>query len=448
MTGFRPSPFTSVRVAKPNRWRTASRVALIGLAVLVIGGLVTALVLWRYADSKIPKAEVPALQPELDDQGEPIPDPVPGTLNILVVGTDSREGLTEEQLLELGTEDLGTKLTDTIMLVQLSPVREQAVIVSFPRDLKVDVPGEGARKINAVHALGGPNLLVEVLEDYTGIQIDHYVEVSIAGFLDLTDALGGVEVCLDAPMRDVYAGVDLPAGCQTLDGADAAGFVRSRRVEDQFGSGDDFGRIARQQYFIRQAMKEVTAAGTLLNPLKLKRLIDAVADAVVTDRDLGIPKMLELANALKDLTPDSVVMRTIPSYWSTQTGFVHAYPEQAELLFQSLRDGGSVPDVGTEGPEDLTPAQVSVEVLNGAGEEGLASEIQVFLETKGFTVPNVDNADSFDVETTTVAYVPGSEAKAELVASFLPGAELVELTDPPRAGIDVVVTVGKDRVSS
>lgn len=449
------SPFTSVRHAKRRRWGTAVRFAALGIAAVVLLALAGGLGLWRYANSQLDRAEIPAIEANRDGDassavaaGERTPPAPTETLNVLVVGTDSREGLTEQQLLELGTEDVGTALTDTIMLVQLSPLRDEAAIVSFPRDLRVEVSGEGPAKINAVHPMGGPDLLVRTVQDMTDLRIDHYVEVNIAGFLEMTDAVGGVEVCLDEPMVDRYAGVDLPAGCQMLDGRKAAGFVRSRRVEDQFGGGDDFGRIARQQYFIRQAMEEITSANTLANPVRVKRLIDAVAGAVTTDTDLGATQMLRLAESLSSISPDTVSTRVVPGYYSADTGYVHAYEDQAEALFQALRDGTALPQVGLTAPAELVAADVRVVVLNGAGTSGLAGEVADFLEARGFDVVGTGNAGTaavpdYSYEVTEVGYAAGDEAKARLVADVLPGARLVELEDPPTQG-DVVVTIGAD----
>jgi LCP family protein required for cell wall assembly len=456
VTVHRSSPFTSVRHAKRRRWGTAVRFASLGLAALLILALASTLALWRYANSRLDREEIAAIEANRDreDTAPVAADdattaaPLTDTLNVLLVGTDSREGLSDEQLLELGTEDVGTALTDTIMLVQLSPEREDPVIVSFPRDLRVVVPGEGVRKINAVHAGGGADLLVRTVQELTDVRIDHYVEVNIAGFLELTDAIGGVEVCLDEPMVDRYAGVDLPAGCQVLDGRKAAGFVRARRVKDQFGADNDFGRIARQQHFIRQAMERITSAGTLANPVRVKRLIDAVAGAVTTDTDLGATQMLRLANSLASLSPDSVSTRAVPGVYSNETGYVHADEEEAASLFAALRDGSALPPVGLTAPGELTAAAVDVVVLNGAGTEGLAGEVADFLEARGFRVVSTGNAGSetapdFTYEVTEIAYAPGDEAEARLLAQFLPGAELVALDEEPAQG-DVIVTVGAD----
>lgn len=429
-----------------RRWGTAVRMTGLFALALAVLGLAILLGLWRYASTQIEEVDLPSLDRNEDPSAPQ--DTVPGTLNVLVVGTDSREGFTEEELRELGTEDLGTNLTDTIMLVQVAPTREQAVIVSFPRDLRVDPPGEsGVMKINAVHAAGGADLLVQTVQDFTGVIIDHYAEINMRGFLDLTDAVGGVEVCLDDPLVDVYAGIDLPAGCQLLDGKEAIGFVRSRRVPtEQFGA-DDFGRINKQQYFIQQTMAKVRSAGTLLNPLKVKAVIDAVGSNLTTDRDLGPREMLSLAGSLQNLEPDELATRTVPGYWSPETGFVHAYPEQAEALFQSLRDVESLPDVGTEEPAELEPGDVRILVLNGVGLEGLASDVADFLTDKGFQIVDATNADEYDLDLQelTIEYAAGEIARAKLVEQYLADVPVtlqeVQREDLP-AGVDVVLTVG------
>jgi LCP family protein required for cell wall assembly len=436
VTGPSAPLFKSVRVAKKRDWGRTLRMVGIAAAAVTILVLAVGLGLWKYANSKIKTVELPSLEDDLADQ------PLQGTLTVLLVGADSREGLTDEQLERLGTEDVGTDLTDTIMIVQVSPAREQVAIVSFPRDLRVSYGGEPV-KLNSIKSRGGADALVATVQDYTGVEIDHYVEVDLAGFLRLTDAIGGVEVCTENGLVDAYAGANIPPGCHELDGEEAVGFVRARQTTDEFGSGD-FGRISRQQYFIRQAMDKLTSAGTLLNPFKLKRLIDAVAAAITTDRDLGARDMLRLANSLRDVTPEQLETRSVPGYW--QSPFVYAYPERAEALFQALREGGPMPDVGQDEVEDLAPADVELEILNGVGTSGLAAEVEQWLEDRGFVVSSVGNADSFEVATTVIRHAAGERAKADLVAGAFPGATVEEGSVPP--GVDVVVIVGADWVDA
>lgn len=430
--------------------RTALRWLLLVGGVLVLVGALVAGGLWWYANSQLEEIDVPALdgEGEVEAAGE-----LQDTLNILVVGNSTREGLTEEQLQELGTEDDGSALADTIMLVQITPEREKAVVVGFPRDLQVSYPSVGDVKINSVVSRGGPDALVTTVQDLTGVDLDHYVEIDMAGFLDLAEVLGGVEVCLDEPLVDVKAGVDLPAGCQALDATEALGFVRSRNVAtEQFGAAD-FGRIAKQQYYLTQAMEKATQLGTLANPLRVKRMIDAVASAVTTDRALGLTDMYRIANTLKGVTSDDVMMRTVPGYWDPDQSVVVMEPEPAETLFQALREGGDLGETGTEAPDELGPADVRVLIVNGVGVAGLAGDVQSYLEDRDFVVTDALNPSDLDpdaefdttLERLTIRHTPESLARAELLLDHLGDVpvdlEEVEADELPD-GADVVLEVG------
>jgi LCP family protein required for cell wall assembly len=156
-----------------------------------------------------------------------------GRMNVLVVGSDSREGLTDEELQRLGTEPVEGRRTDTIFLLSLQGGR--AAMLSFPRDLYATHCDGRQGRINAAYNTGGPSCLVETVQLMTGIPVTHYLEVNFLGFMRVVDAVDGVTVWLDRPMVDRLAGVDLPAGCVRLDGAGALGFVRSRHVHDAIG---------------------------------------------------------------------------------------------------------------------------------------------------------------------------------------------------------------------
>lgn len=450
---------TSMRTRRSSG-RAAARWAAIVLGVVALVALLVAGALWLYASSQLDEIDVPSLDAEQDEvtaAGE-----VTDTLNVLVVGNDTREGLTEQQLQELGTTDEGTRLTDTIMVVQIAPEREKAVVVAFPRDLAVSmagVPGAGDNdyvKINSVMNRGdGPDALVEVVEDFTELDLDHYVEVNMAGFLQLADALGGVEVCLDEALVDEYAGVDLPEGCQTLDSTEALGFVRSRRTTtEQFGAGD-FGRIAKQQYYLQQAMNQATQVGTLVNPLRVKNLIDAVASAVTTDRALGLTDMYRIANTLKDVTADDVIMRTVPGTIQTIDGesFVVHEPGPTTDLFAAMREGGDLGELGTEAPDELGPDDVRVLIVNGVGTEGLAGDVQTYLEDRGFTVTDAVNPFDLDpdaefdtaLERLTIQHTADGTARAELLLDHLGDVPVdLEEVEPDAMpdGADVVLVVG------
>lgn len=198
----------------------------------------------------------------------------PGT-NYLLVGSDSRAGLTPEQEAELATGgEVGPERTDTIMLLHV-PSSGPPVLVSIPRDSYLAIPGVGQDKVNAAFAVGNAPLLTQTVEQATGVRIDHYVEIGFAGFADITDAVGGVEVCLDAPVSDPLAGIDLPAGCQELDGQQALGFVRTRAT-----ALADIDRIRHQREFISALVDKATGVGTLVNPFRWFALMRAASGAL------------------------------------------------------------------------------------------------------------------------------------------------------------------------
>src|SRR5699024_870483 len=213
------APTGVTRTVSPSTPATAAGAAAVLAALVLTLGVVTAL----WADSKLQRIDA------LTDYPGRIGD-TPGTVTLLV-GTDSREGLTPEQQAQLSTgseSDAGGKRTDTMMLVYTPRGGDQTMLISLPRDMLVDIPGYGENKLNAAYTFGGPPLLTQTLEQQTGVHIDHYAEIGFGGFADIVDAVGGVEICLDEPINDPYAGLDLAPGCQILSGPQALGFVRTR----------------------------------------------------------------------------------------------------------------------------------------------------------------------------------------------------------------------------
>ncbi len=303
------------------------------------------------ADALVSRTRIEAI----DDRGFVAPSPEPGeptptapaltgVRDVLVVGLDTREGLTEQQLLALGTEDNGSRLTDTVMWVQYDADEDQVRMVSFPRDLAVRPEGHGRLKLNALHHEGGPDLLVSSLEDLVGEDLDHYVEINMAGFIRLADTLDGVQVCLEQRMRDVKAGVDLPAGCQDLTATQATGFVRARDVTDEFGWGTA-GRAARQQYFVRQAVAEALSSDTLTSPSRVGALVSLARESVVVDQAFSTTELLRFANAFRSFDPDRIVGATVPftSQRLDDGLFYDMLTDAADDLFAAMRSGRDLP---------------------------------------------------------------------------------------------------------
>jgi LCP family protein required for cell wall assembly len=449
--------------------------AVLGVGVLLLG--ISALVAIWYGVASIDRVDVDLAEPgaagpgaAVDTDGDGVPDRPEGPataeieelteiLNVLVVGSDSREGLTQEQLLELGTEADDGNRTDTIMLLQLDPRREQVSLLSFPRDLLVTRCDGTEGRINAAVAIGeetgvgGGTCLVRTITEFTGIPINHYIQVDLVGFIDVVEALGGVSLYLDEPIRDVAAGADFDAGCVTMDGLEALTFVRARQIDN------DFGRIARQQRFIREVVRESSSLGTLANPARLFSLVDAGARAVETDRALSVRELQRIAFSLRDLEPERLDTRTVPTTSQRIDGAALevADEDDAEALFTAFREATVAPDglgrdesgrdeSGRDGPRTDEPRTIDVEdvppitVLNGAGRAGLAATATDALEAQGLTVASTGNAEDFGSAGTRIVHAPDQLEEAELLAGALGGAELREGGD----GEPLTVVLGSD----
>ncbi|MCT1516615.1 LCP family protein [Dietzia cercidiphylli] len=255
----------------PGR-RRLGPMRILGLVLVVILTLGVVSVLW--ADSKLQRIDA---LPDYPGRG----GNTPGSITLLV-GTDSREGLTPEQQAQLSTgseSDAGGKRTDTMMLVYTPRDSGRTMLISLPRDLLVDIPDYGQNKLNAAYTFGGPALLTRTLEQQTGMRIDHYAEIGFGGFSGIVDAVGGVDICIDEPINDPLAGLDLAAGCQTLAGPQALGFVRTR-----YGFAEqDLQRVRNQRQFLGALMSETMSPGNLLNPFTAVSLVDAASEAVTVD---------------------------------------------------------------------------------------------------------------------------------------------------------------------
>lgn len=410
------------------RWRRVGVLAAVFLVTAAATALLSAGALLWYGERAVTRVHIPGLaSPDAASGVEA--EEITEVVNVLVVGDDSREGLTEEQLEALGTERVAGGRTDTVMLVQLDPANDHAAMLSFPRDLLVTRCDGSRGRINAAYGIGeqsgvgGGACLVETVSDLTDIPIHHYVEVNFAGFIDVVNVLGGVTMYIEEPLRDRYAGLDLETGCQQLDGTQALGFVRARHIDN------DFGRMARQHRFIRELMSELTSAGTLLNVPRLFSLVDAIGKTVETDQHLSLGDMRRIAFNLRTLTGEQLDTRTVPAVPRRIDGQAYAVAkeEEAEALFQAFREGTRAPgELGREPLEGVQADDVPpLILLNGAGIDGLAAQAAEALEARGFTVAETDNAEHFDYERTQVVHPPERMEEAELVAEAFSDAEIV-----------------------
>jgi LCP family protein required for cell wall assembly len=392
------------RSSNRARGRRARRLAVFALAILLVVALVGLFLGWRFVSGIVSR----------NAQSVENLAPAKGVNNFLLVGSDTREGLSPEELRRVGTQAVDGQRTDTIILVHVSPRNKKAVMVSIPRDLKVDIPGHGINKINAAYAFGGPALLVKTIEQNLGIPVNHYAEVDFAGFLKVVDAVGGVRLCNQTghPLNDSFANLHMAPGCHHVNGVQALAFVRARHIDS------DFGRISRQQQFLRAVMSKVSSAGNLVNIPKLVSIANIVADHMKTDDTLKTSEAIGLVRRLGRLDPGTVDMRVYPSA-PNGPSFVEALPE-APLLMKALADDSTqLPPVGLPSGKGVTLASVRVTVLNGGGVQGAAAQAAESLHAYGLQIAGTGNATKPTGSASVLTYPPAQAQQARLLAALL-----------------------------
>src|SRR4051794_6940417 len=319
---------------------------------------------------------------------------VAGDLNILIVGSDSRSGLTAQQKQQLHVgQDVGQR-SDTMILLHIPRGGGKAILVSLPRDSYVKIPAHkdssghrvpaSMNKLNTAYSFGGPRLTVRTVEDNTGVRIDHYVEVNFLGFVNMVNALGGVTVCTPTPISDPVrrlptggyggSGLELPAGKSELDGTRALEYVRAR----EFDPSADLGRIQRQQKFMSAMVQKAKSAGVLLNPVRLFHLIGAVGKSLTTDKDFGTKQLKDLALHLRSMSPANVQMLTVPlepgSFNEGAVGNVVKWdPVKSKRLFRDLTKDIPLNKASKSPKVTIAPSSISVEVLNSTDKNGFAA---------------------------------------------------------------------------
>jgi LCP family protein required for cell wall assembly len=451
-------------VARPA---SGGRYMVVGAKAVL--GVVSALVLaatgyyWsRLASFADDVTTVDVIAGGAEDSGPPID----GAVDILLVGMDSRTDpqgnpLSKEQLamLNAGEAD-GVQNTDTIILVHIPVEGGKAMGISIPRDSYVDIPGYGQHKINSAYlrkrndamadlrAQGvtggeltvrsnqeGAKSLIATVQQLTGVTVDHYAEINLLGFYDITLAIGGIDVCLKKPVKDRDSGADFPAGPQNLSGAPALSFVRQRKGLPR----GDIDRVSRQQVFL-SGMAKKAFSGNLLAPGSdtMDKLQQAVAKSVVLDKGWNI---MDFAQQIVEFTGGNLTFETIPvgrlNLPTPSDG------KAVEVDPAAVRDfvRGIIPDDTTPTPGAPAPASVTVNVLNTTEVAGLAANVADTLTAKGFTLGRVGNDAALD--TTVVRHAPGERAAGDLVAQMLSGPARVEEDKALRPG-QVTVLLGRD----
>ncbi|KPC65256.1 LCP family protein [Streptomyces chattanoogensis] len=318
----------------PRRGGKAKRILISVLVILLVvaGGT------YVWADSQLHKDV---------DLSKVIERPAEGDgTNYLIVGSDSRKGMSAVQRKSLhtgGTAEAGQR-TDSMMILHVGS--NGPTLISLPRDSNVTIPkfrgsesgrtraAMGANKLNAAYAYDGPQLLVRTIEYNTGLHIDHYAEIGFTGFANIVEAMGGVEMNLDKGFKDKWSGADFKAGKQTLNGAQALAYVRTRHAF----AGSDLDRTKNQQKFLAALANQAASPGTLLNPFELYPVMGAGLDTLVVDKDMNPYLLAKMFFAMKDVNSGEGKSMNMPLSGSVGGNLAWDMPKVKQLVNELKND--------------------------------------------------------------------------------------------------------------
>jgi LCP family protein required for cell wall assembly len=451
----RPRPATRKPSAAKRGASTGLKifVSMISATILLVTGIA-----WQNLNSLTQNLTKQDLN--LADAGE---KPADGAIDILLVGMDSRTDSKGNPLpqnilneLQAGGSDDGGFNTDTLILVHIPNDSGKAYAVSFPRDSYVKIAGGfGRHKINSAYGYAkgqaaeklqrsgkspqeiemetrkaGANNLIETIQNLTGVTIDHYAEVNLVGFYDITKAIGGIDVCLNNNVRDSFSGANFKAGPQTIEGKNALAFVRQRHGLPM----GDLDRVVRQQVFMAGLAKKMLSAGVLTDSKKRNDMIKAVSGAIVLDDGWDITKF---ALQMKDMTGGNMTFQTIPTgnpdLKTPEDGSAVEVDESEVKTF--MKNLGKPPASSSAPDPKFNNASVTVDVRNASGVPGLAGQVLQSLVGKGFVAGQTGNAEA--MSKSVVRYGKGGEDGANAVQKALGGLKIEE---------DVNVPAGRVRV--
>ena len=483
----RVRPSTAPRKKKPvqNKKKSKSRkpamlAARSAAAIFAISALALTGGAWQWQSSKNDLLRTVAA---LDPNSHDILDPNAqfGDENFLIVGVDARTGANGD--IGAGTvDDAEGARSDTIMLVNIPADRKRVVAVSFPRDLAITPmkcqawnaetgeygpvydkhTGEWSddwryteTKINSAYALGGPKCLVKVIQKISGLSINRFMAVDFAGFAKMVDALGGVEVCSTTPLEDNELGTVLAtAGRQMLDGHTALNYVRARQVTTEVNG--DYGRIKRQQLFLSSLLRSIISQDTLFSLSKLNNVVNMFIDDTYVD-NVRTKDLVDLGQSLQGINAGHITFVTVPTTGITdEAGNEEPRTQDIRALFDAIINDDPLPGENdtnattspmtaakkaeeaapttTAQPAETTqtelvnavttdPGDVTIQVSNSTGQEGLGATAAAALQEHGFNVLEPDDYDG-TVESTTVMYSGGNEEAAATVAAAFPNAKM------------------------
>ncbi|MBI4744280.1 MAG: LCP family protein [Actinobacteria bacterium] len=401
---------------------------LISALLVVVGGIV-----WGYFYINFIESKLHPQNKNFRKVKNVISKPVAKEpVNILLLGSDARK---KEE----------SARADTMIIVRINPVTKRIQMISIPRDTRVKIPGKKDYydKINAANALGGPELAIRTIEDFTGLSIHHYAEIHFWGFRRLVDALGGIKINVEKPLVWKEKRFGISAGYQLMDGDRALNYVRFRH-----DSQGDFVRKKKKQKFFYALIDE---SWQIKSIFKLPTLVNIVADNIQTD--MTTREMFGLANMFKSVNRKDIEMITFPGTPKSINGVSYVIPDEekiSQILFLVKRglsvnktDGKDIETSKTK----IMNKDIKVIILNGSGKTGAARDAGNMLALDGFNVLNTGNAGSSDYKKTVVRYRWGQYSKALKVKKYFPDAEL-ESVQNGSISSDVLVILGKDSTGS
>ncbi|HEX5017451.1 MAG TPA: LCP family protein, partial [Actinomycetes bacterium] len=396
-----------------HRLRRVLKWIAIIVALLLLAGVATGFYLYKRFEGNITEFDVTdALGSDRPTKAPEDPEAEREPLNILVMGSDTRQG--QGKGYGPAAEITGAR-SDTTLLVHLPADRESATVVSIPRDTIVDIPscktdsGESAPyrdRFNSAFSTGGPACTIKTVEQNTGVFIDHFVIVDFSGFNNIVDALGGVDVCLPEPVYEPKSGLDLDAGVTTVTGDQALAFVRVRAI----GSGSDIDRIDRQQAFISSLIDKAKSSGTLLNPVRLVRFLEAATKSLTTDPELAsLNRLRQLAQEVRNIPLRDITFITTPWVVNPEDPNTVVWnTAKTDQLWDAIINDEQYPPeppdptVVDGKPLAIPPSSIQVRVLNGSGVDGAATRAAGQLTKKGYNVIGVADAESTDFLSTVI----------------------------------------------
>ncbi|XRQ05694.1 LCP family protein [Actinomadura welshii] len=426
----------------PRRgWRILGWVC-IGLSVVMVAGSLTAYGLYRQAFGNISHEDVNA------QLGPDRPKKLNEAMNILLLGSDTREGANAKYGRQLKGEP---PRSDTMILLHLSPGGGQAMAITFPRDLMVAmpscksrngrvVPAQSRAQINSAFTNGGAACVIKTIESLSNIRVDHFMQVDFNGFKQITNAIGGVPVCLPKAVNDPKSKLRLSEGTHNIKGETALAYVR---VRHGLGDGSDLDRIKRQQKFMGALANKALSAGVLSSPKKLYSLMNAVTKSLTTDDELTPDVMMDIAKEMRGISSGKLRFVTVPSGPDPQDPNRVVLSPTAQPFFAAVRNDKTVPEKPKPGSSPkIPPNQVRVRVFNGSGIDGQAGRVADDLESQGFQVTVGGNAPSI-TGTTKVLYGSGADQHSNTLAALIPSKPKPTARSGGTPGV-VDLVIGRD----